>query len=264
MKVRRHELTDEQWERIAGLLPAETRPKGQTRNVKSANGERDHVDSADGRTIGGDLPERYPPWKSVYTRFSRWSKQGIWERVLKGLAEGAPAARRTNRWDDRPRAPRCAWGTKRGDERIGRSRGGPTTKIHAVVDSAGRPFRLALTDGHAHDVTMAPQLLAGLRRIFVIADKAYDSDAVRQQLRDQKGTAVIPSRSNRRRKSRLNKPLYRRRHLVENFFPAHQALPTHCHALRETRGELSVHAVPRRSPDLATLTTRPRAYRRTS
>ena len=65
---------------------------------------------------------------------------------------------------------------------------------------------------------MAPQLLAGLRRIFVIADKAYDSDAVRQQLRDQKCTAVIPSRSNRRRKSRLNKPLYRRRHLVENFF----------------------------------------------
>lgn len=65
---------------------------------------------------------------------------------------------------------------------------------------------------------MAPQLLGDLRGVFVIADKAYDSDAVRRQLREQKCPAVIPSRSNRRRKSRLNKALYRRRHLVENFF----------------------------------------------
>lgn len=34
-----------------------------------------------------DLPERFGPWQSVYTRFSRWTKQGVWERVLTALIE---------------------------------------------------------------------------------------------------------------------------------------------------------------------------------
>jgi transposase len=56
---------------------------------------------------------------------------------------------------------------------MGRSRGGLTTKIHALVDAEGRPIRIALTPGQAHDGTAAEELLAGLKSgAILLADKA--------------------------------------------------------------------------------------------
>jgi transposase len=69
---------------------------------------------------------------------------------------------------------------------MGRSRGGLTTKIHALVDAEGRPIRIALTPGQAHDGTAAEELLAGLKSgAILLADKAYDSNAIREQAQDQ-------------------------------------------------------------------------------
>lgn len=89
MKARRHELTDEQWEKIKGLLPPE-----RGRKARPARSNRPMVNAMVWILRTGapwrDLPERYPPWQSVYTRFSRWSKQGIWQQVLKELAKGVP------------------------------------------------------------------------------------------------------------------------------------------------------------------------------
>ncbi len=78
--VRRHELTDEAWERIAPLLPAHPR-RGQR--------WRDHRTVVNGilwRLATGapwrDLPERYGPWQTVYDRFVRWRRDGTWDRLL--------------------------------------------------------------------------------------------------------------------------------------------------------------------------------------
>ena len=63
---------------------------------------------------------------------------------------------------------------------MGRSRGGLTTKIHALVDAEGRPVRLALTAGQAGDAPVAPELLEVLASgATLIADRAYDTDAIR-------------------------------------------------------------------------------------
>lgn len=62
---------------------------------------------------------------------------------------------------------------------MGRPRGGLTTKIHRVADSAGRPLGFLLTPGQAADITSASDLLAGLTAKAVIADKGYDSRALR-------------------------------------------------------------------------------------
>lgn len=66
--------------------------------------------------------------------------------------------------------------TQQGDEAIGKSKGGETTKVHASVDALGNPRRLILTPGQSHDVRSGPTLIAGEKTEAVIADKAYDSD----------------------------------------------------------------------------------------
>jgi transposase len=102
---------------------------------------------------------------------------------------------------------------------MGRSRGGLSTKIHALVDAEGRPIRMALTPGQAHDGTAAEELLADLKPgTTLLADKAYDSNAIRQQAQEQDVWANIPPRSNRKGTFVFSAFLYRYRNLVERFF----------------------------------------------
>jgi transposase len=65
---------------------------------------------------------------------------------------------------------------------------------------------------------LAPFLLSRIRRAYVIADRGYDSAALRDQLHKQRCRVVIPSHPKRRRRRPYNRQLYKRRHLVENFF----------------------------------------------
>jgi len=63
---------------------------------------------------------------------------------------------------------------------MGRSRGGLTSKIHAVVDSNGLRVRLALTAGEAHDNRLADQLLSRLKSgSMLLADRGYDARWIR-------------------------------------------------------------------------------------
>ena len=63
---------------------------------------------------------------------------------------------------------------------MGRSRGGLTSKVHAVVDANGLPVRIGLTPGEAHDNRLCLVILAGLRpRTMVLAGRGYDADWIR-------------------------------------------------------------------------------------
>lgn len=129
------------------------------------------------------------------------------------------------------------------DHAIGRSRGGLTTKLHALVDGRGRPLVIHAGPGHAHDSPMLPVLLADLavRRVgpgrprtrptHLLADKAYSSRAHRQQLHARGIHVVIPERADqiayRRRRGRAggrpvgyDRVLYRNRNVVERGFNA--------------------------------------------
>jgi len=126
--------------------------------------------------------------------------------------------------DDRqhinPGAPAGCDG-KKGDRDncLGRSRGGLTTKIHAVVDGQGLPIRLSLTAGQSHDGQAADDLLDHVGSgTIVLADKAYDADRIRAALREKGAFANIPPKSNRRSKPYFSTWLYRERNLIERFF----------------------------------------------
>jgi transposase len=82
--MRRHELTDAQWSLIKDHLPGKRRDPGRT-----AKDNRRFVDGVLWLARTGapwrDLPERYGRWNSAFQRHSRWSKRGIWQRILEAL-----------------------------------------------------------------------------------------------------------------------------------------------------------------------------------
>lgn len=142
--------------------------------------------------------------------------------------------------------------TEPGDHAIGRSRGGPSTKIHLACDGHGRPLSILLTGGNVNDCTRFEQVLAGIhmprpgagrpwtRPLRVLADKGYSSRAIRTYLRRRGIAATIPERSDQqanrhRRGSAGGRPpafdpiAYRRRNVVErcfNRFKQYRAIAT--------------------------------------
>ena len=102
---------------------------------------------------------------------------------------------------------------------MGRSRGGLTSKIHAVVDTNGLPIRLALTAGEAHDNRLADKLLSRLKSgSMLLADRGYDADWIRALAARNGVLANIPPRCNRREPICFSPYPYRARNLVERFF----------------------------------------------
>jgi transposase len=98
---------------------------------------------------------------------------------------------------------------------MGRSRGGLTSKIHAVVDSSGLPVRLALTTGEAHDNRLAGKLLSRLKSgSMLLADRGYDADWIRTLVHQRGAWANIPPKRNRKEARWFS----RARNLVERFF----------------------------------------------
>ncbi|EXL04711.1 transposase [Brucella anthropi] len=102
---------------------------------------------------------------------------------------------------------------------MGRSRGGLTSKIHALVDAEGRPVTLRLTAGQVADCREAEALIDALGEgDILLADKGYDSDAIRAKARERKAWANIPPKANRKGTFAFSAWLYRQRNLVERFF----------------------------------------------
>ncbi len=102
---------------------------------------------------------------------------------------------------------------------MGRSRGGLTTKIHALVDAEGLPIALKLSEGQAHDGVSARDMLGSLKAgNILLADRAYDSDALRQSLAERGAWANVRPMPGRRNIPAFSPYLYRYRNLVERFF----------------------------------------------
>ena len=102
---------------------------------------------------------------------------------------------------------------------MGRSRGGLTTKIHALVDAEGLPIALKLTEGQAHDGKSAEDMLEQMQAgQILLADRAYDSDAMREALAERGAWANVKPMPGRKNIPAFNAFLYRYRNLVERFF----------------------------------------------
>lgn len=119
------------------------------------------------------------------------------------------------------RAHQHASGARHGENRaIGISRGGSTTKIHLATDANGYPLDFEITGGEVHDSQVAPRLidLIGVAE-YLVADKGYDSEKIREYAKNHAMIAVIPRKSNSAKSNpEFDAYLYKLRHLVENAF----------------------------------------------
>ena len=102
---------------------------------------------------------------------------------------------------------------------IGRTKGGRNTKLHAVCDAKGRPLVLLLTPGNVHDCKVAQPCIEAMPPAAErVADKGYDSKALRDWLAERGTTAVIPPRKNRKVRYHYDKTVYRQRNIIERMF----------------------------------------------
>ena len=106
---------------------------------------------------------------------------------------------------------------KRGEQALGRSRGGFSCKIHITVDGLGNPLRFALTGGQRHDITQAYALLEGFAFERLIADRGYAAEHFINYLLERGIEAVIPPHQRAKILREYDAWVYRERHLVECF-----------------------------------------------
>ncbi|MCP1998200.1 transposase [Nitrobacter winogradskyi] len=178
------------------------------------------------------------PATTCVNRFNRWRTAGVWDRILSAVSKAYDGDIQMIDFSSIGVHQHAANGQKKQTRSrgMGRSRGGLTTKIHALVDACGLPIRLKITEGQAHDGRSAQDMIDTVERGDVLlADLAYDSNALRQTLAARGATANVKPMPNRVAALRFNGRLYRKRNLVERFFNKNQALSHGRHPLRQTR-----------------------------
>ena len=140
----RYELTDYEWAAIKPFLP--NKPRG----VPRVNDRRVLIGIFWVLRSGApwrDLPETFGPYTTCYNRFVRWGRAGVWDQIMDALAAMHDAAVQMIDTSIVRVHQHGACIAGNNQQHMGRSRGGLTTKIHAVVDTNGLPVQIGLTPG---------------------------------------------------------------------------------------------------------------------
>lgn len=229
-----YRLSDAKWQQIEGILPTNGHRGGQG---------NDHRLTIDGifwvLSDGGrwrNVPAEFGPWQSVYDRFRRWARNGLWDKILLHLQ----ARKVVGGEIDWPlfciagtviRAHQSAAGAgadgqvgEPEDHALGRSQRGFGTKLHLVCDGEGTPLAVAIGPGQEHETQQAIPVLEEalawpVQPAKVAGDKGYSAGWLRQWLPEREVKPVIPQKSNEKPSGkRFDRRAYRRRNIVERCF----------------------------------------------
>lgn len=220
-------LTDEIWHRLAAALSGLKSRAG----APPKQSDRDFIEAVLYLARTGspwrDLPERFGNWDAVYQRFRRWEQAGRWRALFEQLPADLQEVHTVFFDSSVIRAHPHAAGapqTQGGQEAqaLGRSRGGFGTKIHAAAADERTALAVVLTPGQAGDAPSYPELIDAVPQECPVdaaaADKSYDSDAIRVDLKQRGIEPVIPPRANRNEPIAYDKTTYRQRNRVERLF----------------------------------------------
>ena len=230
----RHDVTDSEWKAIRVFLPAE-------RNGRAGRPWVSHRNVINGILwvlhVGGgwrDVPAEYGNWSTIYSRFRRWCREGLWDRIMRALLKKLDAAGGIDRrlWcvdGTIIRAHRCAAGALQttrensNNQALGRSQGGFGTKLHVLTDGAGVPLAITATPGQSHEApefeNIMEQTALSIRQRrgrpqHITGDKGYSSHKIRDWISKREITPVIPTKSNEYQQP-FKRRIYRKRNVVE-------------------------------------------------
>jgi transposase len=185
-----------------------------------------------------DLPAAFGHWNSVFTRFRDWAKADVWKRLFEAVSDdpdveyamvgchhrqGATTTVRAQKADSKP----SDWPLERRHDH----------QILALTDALGNLVRFVLLPGQRFDTVGVPPRIAGLAFDALIADQAFDSNAIIAEL-DARGAKVVISQHPRRAKPlAIDEEMYKMAALLRKA----QGVQTHRHARRQDRSELCLH-----------------------
>lgn len=164
------------------------------------------------------LPCEYGKWNSVFKRFNDWAKKQIWERMLDHFAQDADLEYvMIDATITRAHVSAVGYGDQDA-QGLGRSVGGFSSKIHALVDALGNLLKVIVTPGQKHEIKQAPTLLKNIENAYVLGDKAYVCEALFDDLASKNCIPVIPPKSNSKDPHEYDTHIYKERHAIECFF----------------------------------------------
>ena len=215
-----YDIPEDIWLRLEPILPTEGSPRGG----RPIGDVRNFLNAVHWMLRTGSpwraLPEKYGSWKTVYSRFRRWQKRGYLTAILKLLTLQADMDHIMidGTYVHAHKHSAGARHTSGINQALGRSRGGFTSKIHAVVDALGNLLAFTVTAGQYSEYPQASNLLIQYHNTTILADKGYDSRSLIDALHQQGCKAVIPSRRTNHHPRTIDRHLYKERHLIETFF----------------------------------------------
>ena len=169
-----------------------------------------------------DLPPQFGNWNSIYHKFREWCADDVFENILQALVANTEKYLLVEIDSTFCKVHQHAASArkKHGNQAIGVSRGGKTTKIHALVTENFQLIGLLLTGGQIHDSECAIELLSKvkLEGKTVLGDKAFCSARIRRFIQKQGGIVCIPDKANSRTLHEFDRALYKARNVVERFF----------------------------------------------
>ncbi len=222
--------SDEEWAQIESAFPQRRGQSGFERKISNRQAFEAVLHRARVGCPWRDLPAAYGGNHAIYMRWKRWVKSGGPQRAL--IAAYLDAAERgeldlslaMDRLPHRACPPARRRGTQKkgGDQALGRSRGGLSTKTHTASVSEPRVLEGFLSGGQAGDAPAGEGRLAEVLAYEEIeavgGDRACDSDAIRALSAAAGKEAVIPPRCNRRRPAVYDKEKYKKRHKAARLF----------------------------------------------
>ena len=150
------------------------------------------------------LPKEFGHWPAVFKRFAQWSTISAWENLFDSLAKDIDKeSSMTGSSYVKRHQHGCGAQGNQYSQAIGRSKGGLTTKMNAVVDGLGNPIHINMTGGSVHDIVPSYELVSGMETDLFLADRAYDADRLIKFFELKGFRVVIPSKTKRKVQKKL-------------------------------------------------------------
>jgi transposase len=189
--------------------------------------------------IWNQLPERFGKWNSVYRFHNRWAHRGIFSSLLAAIAEeqNQDEFKVIDATHIKVHQDACRHSQPPEQRGLGKTKGGRNSKLNACVNLKGKALFILLRPGNEHEILTARETLGDVTGRVVLADRGYDSDKLREQIKQDGGVAIIPGKTSRKEPVFYLPEIGRQRRVVENFFARikrHRRVNTRYDRLAET------------------------------